>query len=124
MGGFAVEQTLVFVYADDEAAARASEPFTARGIPVEVLAPDGEDCVDRIAEAKPTGVVLDISGDWTDPLLVAQGVLADERLSRPLLVFVGGSPDSVTQCKATLPFGVYVKPEELVWVLKRLGIGL
>lgn len=119
-----MEQTLVFVYADSEAAARASEPFALKKIPFEILAPEGEQCLDRVAEAKPTAVVLDISADWTEPLLIAQGILADGRLSRPLLVFVGGTPDSVKQCKETLPFGVYVKPEELVWVLKRLGIGL
>jgi CheY-like chemotaxis protein len=117
-----VEETLVFVYSDDEAAEQASAPFTARGHVVEILSPEGEECLDKVAEAKPMAVVLDISDDWMTPLVIAQGILADERLSRPLLVFVGGSADSITQCKATLPFGVYVKPEELVWVLKRLGL--
>ncbi len=117
-----MEETLVFVYADEAAAEQVSAPFSSRGYTVEILSPDGEGCLDKVAEAKPMAVVLDISDDWMTPLVVAQGILADERLSRPLLVFVGGSADSIAQCKATLPFGVYVKPEELVWVLKRLGL--
>ena len=117
-----MEETLVFVYADVEVAERASAPFTSRGHHVEILTPDGAECIDKIAEAKPMVVVLDISEDWMTPLVVAQGILADSRLSRPLLVFVGGEAESIAQCKATLPFGVYVKPEELVWVLKRLGL--
>jgi CheY-like chemotaxis protein len=117
-----VEETLVFVYADEEAAEHAAAPFSSRGHTVEILSPDGEECVDKVAEARPMAVVLDISDDWMTPLVVAQGILADTRLSRPLLVFVGGSADAISQCKQTLPFGVYVKPEELVWVLKRLGL--
>jgi AmiR/NasT family two-component response regulator len=119
-----VEQRLVFVYADAESADRVSEPFASKGIDVVVLSPNGQDCLESVAAAHPTAVVLDISEDWTDPLVVAQGILADERLSRPLLVFVGGSAESVSQCKETLPFGVYVKPEELAWVLTRLGLRL
>ena len=117
-----MQETLVFVYADDELAKQVSEPFSRHGHSVELLGPEDPTCVDRIAECGPMAVVLDISDDWMAPLVVAQALLADERLSRPLLVFVGGSPDSIAQCKASLPFGVYVKPEELVWVLKRLGL--
>jgi hypothetical protein len=117
-----VEETLVFVYADEGAAEQLSAPFASRGHVVEILSPEDEASLDKVAEAKPMAVVLDISDDWMTSLVVAQGILADDRLSRPLLVFVGGSADSIAQCKATLPFGVYVKPEELVWVLKRLGI--
>ena len=117
-----MEETLVFVYADNEAAEKTSAPFSSRGYGVEILSPDSDECLEAIALAQPVAVVLDISEDWMAPVVIAQGILADERLSRPLLVFVDGTPESVAQCKATLPFGVYVRPEELVWVLKRLGL--
>ncbi len=119
-----MDQTLVFVYEDEQLAEEISAPFASRGHAVRILSPEAEGCVDCVAEAQPLAVVLDISDDWMTPLVVAQGILADERLSRPLLVFVGGSAESVSECKASLPFGVYVKPEELVWVLKRLGISV
>ncbi len=112
----------MFVYADAENAEQVSAPFASRGHSILILDPESPECLDTVAEAKPMAVVLDISADWMTPVVLAQGILADERLSRPLLVFVGGSSESIAQCKATLPFGVYVKPEELVWVLKRLGL--
>jgi hypothetical protein len=120
--GGAVEETLVLVYSDEEAAERVSAPFVSGGHSVRIVPPSDGDCLEQIVESRPIAVALDLSDEWEIPLALAQAILADGRLARPLLVFVGGSPETIGQCKAALPFGVYVRPEELVWVLKRLGL--
>lgn len=50
----------------------------------------------------------------------AQGMLADARFSRPLMVFLDGTAEQVASIKEWNPFAVFVTSAELPWVLKRL----
>lgn len=115
--------TLFFVHPDGIAAEEIAGRYRTRGWEVSVCAPDASDALDRIAQTRPVAAVFCLDGDCADDVrALAENVLGDSRLFRPLMVFVGGSPDDIAQARAMMPFGVFVSEDELPWVLKRLAI--
>jgi ActR/RegA family two-component response regulator len=79
------------------------------------------DTADLIAQTQPVACVFSLDGSETAALLdLAENVSADERLERPLLVFSGGHVEDVASVKTALPYAVFVRPDELEWVLKHL----
>lgn len=114
-------ETLFFVHADCDACGAIAEEFRGRGWLVETAAsPDG-DTLERIEALGPTATVFFLEGCEVAPAEhLAQRILEDGKVHRPLLVFVGGAPDAVAEAKAAMPFGVFVRADELGWVLKHL----
>lgn len=115
--------TLFFVHQDTQAAEQIAEQYKARGWEVSVCEPDASDALDRIAESRPVAAIFCLDGECADEVRrLAEEVLGDSRLFRPLMVFVGGTPDDIAQARAMMPFGVFVREDELPWVLKRLAV--
>lgn len=113
--------TLFFVDQDRDAAEEVADYFRERGWNVDCTQPAAPDALDRIAETSPVAAVFCLDGGCADDVLsLAEHVLSDERVPRPLMVFVDGSPTDITQARAAMPFGVFVHKDELAWVLRRL----
>jgi len=116
-----VADTLMFVCSDADRYVRYAAPFREAGWDTRTVAPDAADTLSVIEAASPIATVFDLDaghGEAVRTLVAA--LLADPDVSRPLLVFVGGDEALVGTIKADIPFGVFVKPDELAWVLKRL----
>ena len=115
--------TLFFVYPDAAQCDGVAADFRSRGWATEVASPSDADALDRMDATQPVAAVFCMDGDESgQTLALAEAVLADERLQRPLIVFVGGSPDDVGRARESMPYAVFVKPDELAWVLKRLAV--
>lgn len=115
--------TLFFVHPDRQSAEQLAGSYRDNGWQVAICQPSAPDALDRIAESRPVAAIFCLDSDCSDAMRsLAEKVLGDARLLRPLMVFVGGSPDDVAQSRAMMPFGVFVRPDELPWVLKRLAI--
>lgn len=115
--------TLLFVHAEANSAEQLADEYRGRGWDVSATTPDAPDALDRVAEAAPVAAVFCLDGECAaDVSAFAEKVLADQRIRRPLMVFVGGAEDDVGKVRASMPFGVFVRLDELPWVLKRLTI--
>lgn len=115
--------TLFFVHADADAADRIAGYYRGQGWNVSTAVPAATDALDRIADSHPVAAVFCLDGECADDVhSLAEHVLGDTRMSRPLMVFVGGSPVDVARARQNMPFGVFVRQDELPWVLKRLAV--
>ena len=114
-------ETLFFVHSDVASAEQLADEYRARGWSVESSSASATDALDRIAETSPVAAVFCLEGDCAQDVHdLAESILADGRLHRPLLVFVDGDSDDVAQARTSAPFGVFVRRDELPWVLRRL----
>lgn len=114
--------TLFFVSDDVVMCEALAQPYREHGWHTEQVLPDGPDALTRLAEARPLATICCLDGPSADKVRAfAESVLSDPRVVRPLMVFVGGTPDDIAQAKATMPFAVFVRAEELSWVLKHLA---
>jgi len=114
--------TLFFVSDDEMLCESLAQPYREHGWHTEQVLPAAADSLDRLAQGRPLAMVCCLDGPAaTDVAAFAQSVLADPRVIRPLMVFVGGTPEQIAQAKVSLPFAVFVRAEELPWVLKHLA---
>jgi len=114
-------ETLFFVHSNVESAEEVADEYRARGWSVESSSATATDALDRIAETSPVAAVFCLEGDCAQDVHdLAESILADGRIHRPLLVFVDGDPGDVERARISAPFGVFVRKDELPWVLKRL----
>lgn len=112
---------LFFVYKDLVAADQIAAPYRARGWSVEIEDPDADDALERMESAQPLAAVFGLDPAPADSVVAfAHDVVDDSHLHRPLMVFLGGDADAVDAAKHAVPYGVFVRPEELGWVLKHL----
>lgn len=117
--------TLFFVHSDEQSSHELAQFYQLRGWEVASADSHAADVLDRMAAANPVAAVFCLDGDCgTDVNAVVARAMADERLSRPLMVFVGGSAEDVAAARSVAPYGIFVRPDELPWVLKRLVIKL
>lgn len=113
--------TLFVVHADEQDPDEISQLYQLRGWEITVADPHAADVLDRMAAANPVAAVFCLDGQCgPDVNAVAERALADHRLSRPLMVFVSGSAEDVAAARIISPYGIFVRPDELPWVLKRL----
>ncbi len=113
--------TLFFVHSNQEAADQFAEEYRSRGWDVASADATATDALDRVAEASPVAAVFCLEGDCAAEVNhLAESVMTDGRIHRPLLVFVGGEPEDIAAAHAAVPFGVFVRKDELPWVLRRL----
>ncbi|MBI5231488.1 MAG: hypothetical protein HY876_04900 [Coriobacteriales bacterium] len=113
-------ETLFFLHADPVTAAALAAPLASRGYAIEIASPSEPHVCDTIADTAPLALVISLDGECDEAREVAAGVLADARVPRPLMLFVGGTAREVQETKESLPFGVFLDQDEVVWSLKRL----
>ncbi len=114
-------QTLYLVHVDEETLEQIGGPLVSQGWDVKTIQPDAPDLTDLFASELPVAAVWCLEGDCADQVrMAAAGVLADERIVRPLMIFIGGTPEAIAQARASVPYGVFVNAAELPWVLKRM----
>jgi|GEM_PF-3502438 len=113
--------TLFFVHPDEDAAADLAAYYSALGWNVATSGPLATDALDRVALSNPVAAVFCLTGTCIDEVHALAGcILGDDRLRRPLMVFVGGSDEEIAMARSDTPYAVFVSQEELPWVLKRL----
>src|SRR5512139_3134245 len=104
-----MKQTLFFVHDDRTAAEELAAPHRDGGWQISFASPYDEDALNRIAETNPIAAVFCLDGDcFESTSQLAREVMADPRRVRPLMVFVGGSEESVMRAKAEIPVGLFV----------------
>jgi hypothetical protein len=115
-------EKLFFLHEDPSTAAVIAAPLASRGYAIEISSVREPDVEDAIADANPLAVVISLQSDAECDASreIAAEVLADARMARPLLVFVGGTAEQVAETRAALPYGLYVRPDEVAWTLKHL----
>lgn len=113
--------TLFFVHSDERAAEELADTYRGRGWNVSVAAPDAADALQRLETAAPVAAVFCLDDDCAAEVnALAEKVVADPDIKQPLMVFVGGNPAAVEYARSLAPYGVFVRQDELPWVLKRL----
>ena len=113
--------TLFFVHSDADAADELAGYYRGQGWQVESARPADPAALDSIAHASPVAVVFCLDSECAEDVhTLAEKVVGDARIARPLMVFAGGSPEDVGRARQNMPFGVFVRLDELAWVLKRL----
>jgi len=111
----------MFVCNDADRCAQYAAPFRQAGWDTQTVAPDSADTLPTIEAASPVATVFDLDAGHGEAVrALAAALVADPNVARPLLVFVGGDEASVGAIKLDIPFGVFVQPDELAWVLKHL----
>jgi len=116
-----MSSTLMFVCTDAEKCVALAEPLRAAGWEIKVSDPTAGDALEAIEAEAPVATVFDLdNGSDQASHELARALMGDPNLPRPLLVFMGGHADTVAMIKADIPFGVFVNPDELTWVLKHL----
>ena len=117
--------TLFFVHPDEHSPQQIAEAYQLRGWNIVVSPPHADDALDRMAQAEPVVAVFCLDGErGGDSRTLATGALADARIARPLMVFAGGGAAEVAAARAAAPYGIFVRMDELAWVLKRLMVKL
>ncbi len=115
-------ETLYFVHSDVIAAEELARPYGERGWGTVISAPNAEDAYDRAADCRPIAAVISLEGPAADDArALGLRLTQEEDFPKPLMVFLGGSADQVALMKEALPYALFVKPEELAWVLKHLS---
>ena len=116
-----MSSTLMFVCSDTEKCATLAEPLSDAGWEIKTIDPADSDALESIEAASPVATVFDLE-IGADQVIheLAKAMLGDPDLPRPLLVFMGGETETAEAIKADIPFGVFVRPDELTWVLKHL----
>lgn len=114
-------ETLFFLHPDPVTAAAIAAPLASRGYAIEISSADEPHVGDTIVDSAPVALVVSLEADGDKARQVAAGVLADARVQRPLLLFVGGTPTEIAETRQSLPFGVFLAQDEVEWSLKRLA---
>jgi len=113
--------TLFFVHTSDQNPNEIAATYQLRGWDIAVAGPHAADALDRMAISTPVAAVFCLDGDCApDVTAFAALALADERTNKPLMVFVGGEASDIAAARSISPYGIFVRPDELPWVLKRL----
>lgn len=114
--------TLFFVHDDQAIADEVARPYRERGWHVEVSAAEAPDAVDRIFSVATLAAIFFLDGtpDGTAQAL-ARALLADGRTPHPLMVFVNGSHEENDELRAEMPAALFVRLDEIPWVLKHLS---
>ena len=113
--------TLFFVHTSEQNPNELAAAYALRGWNIAAAGPHVEDALDRMAESHPVAAVFCLDGECVpDVTAFAQLVLADDRTNKPLMVFVGGEANDIAAARGVAPYGIFVRPDELPWVLKRL----
>jgi len=111
----------MFVCSDEGRCAQYAAPFRQAGWETRTVAPDAADTLTQIEAEAPVATVFDLADGHGEAIrALAAALVSDPNVARPLLVFVGGDDATAGAIKADIPFGVFVKPDELAWVLKHL----
>jgi len=120
VGGPMVD-TLFFVHTSEQDPNAIAAAYQLRGWNIAVAGPYADDALERMAVTSPVAAVFCLDGDCaSDVTAFAEHVLADERTNKPLMVFVGGEASDIAAARTTSPYGIFVRADELPWVLKRL----
>lgn len=115
--------TLFFVHTSEQEPSEIAAAYQLRGWDIVAAEPTAINALERMALCNPVAAVFCLDGECgSDILGFAEKALADKRTSSPLMVFVGGSADEVAAARLSAPYGIFVRPDELPWVLKRLAI--
>ncbi len=113
--------TLFFVHTTEQNPNELAATYELRGWNVDGAAPYAEDALDRMADSRPVAAVFCLDGNCApDVTAFAEHALADDRTNKPLMVFVGGAGSDIAAARGVAPYGIFVRPDELSWVLKRL----
>lgn len=112
--------SLVFVYRDTQAAETLAQPYGARGWSTSVVAADDPKAVDLVCAAAPMVIALDAAGDISPALSTACAALERHPDTDPLVVFIDPERDQRESAKQRLPYALFIKSEELPWILKHL----
>jgi len=113
--------TLFFVHTSAQDPNEIAAAYQLRGWDIAVAGPHADDALDRMAVTSPVAAVFCLEGDCaTDVTAFAEHALADDRTNKPLMVFVGGEASDIAAARGIAPYGIFVRPDELPWVLKRL----
>jgi hypothetical protein len=119
-----VTSNLLFLGADEETCEAVAAECRVRGWGIVTAAlgsPDVESKV--ISESAPAALVICLDGLRADQVSqIAARLAADDREDRPLLMFAGGTTEDVAQLKAVASHAVFVKPDEVDWMLKHLVV--
>lgn len=117
-----MSDTLVFVDGDHDHAEGLAATYRDKGWGVLTAPADSTRTIELIAEERPVAAVFCLDGPKAfDACSLAESILYDQRGIRPLMIFLGGSAEDAKAAKSMVPVGVFVKPDELPWVLKRLS---
>lgn len=117
--------TLFFVHASEQDPQVLAQAYQLNGWDIVASDPRAVDALERMAMTSPVAAVYCFDGDCaSDVQSFAAQVMADDRTNRPLMVFVGGEASDIAEAKAVAPYGIFVRPDELAWVLKRLTVKL
>lgn len=112
----------MFLHDEPATAERVGAPFSSKGWSVYTAGLDIT-TIDTVASLKPLAAVFCLEGCQASRAEeLAAALIDDERLLRPLMVFVGGEPAHIASIKQRIPMGVFVYEDELPWVLKHLSI--
>lgn len=118
-------ETLFFVHTSEQDPHEIAAAYQLRGWNIAVSEPKAVDALERMAESSPVAAVFCLGGDCgSDVMEFAASALSDERTKRPLMVFVGGAAHEIASARSIAPYGIFVRPDELPWVLKRLVVKL
>lgn len=114
--------TLFFVHDDQAVADEIARPYRERGWHVEVSAAEAPDAVDRVFTSGTLAAIFFLDGtpDGTARAL-ARALFTDGRTPHPLVVFVNGSPEVNEELRAEMPAALFVRLDEIPWVLKHLS---
>lgn len=113
--------TLVFVCGEAARCEEMTAPFAEAGWQTKTVSAESSDALAAIEAEAPVATVFDLeAGHGAAIQSIAAALMSDPNVSRPLLVFVGGDQATVAILKEDVPFGVFVKTDELAWVLKHL----
>lgn len=113
--------TLFFVHDDVLAAEEVARPYVERGWHVEVCPSDEQGAVDRILGAEALVAVFFLDSSDGSCRALAHELIEDKRGGHPMVVFVDGDPQEIAQLRVQMPAALYVRLEELPWVLKHLS---
>lgn len=114
--------TLFFVSDDVVLCESLAQPYREHGWHTEQVLPGDPESLQRLAESRPLAAICILDGPSAEAVCAfAESVVADPRVLRPLMVFVGGSAEDIAVAKVSMPFAVFVRAEELPWVLKHLA---
>ena len=113
--------SLYFAHSDVRDPREIAAAYRLRGWDVAVHDPASSESLELLASMDPLAVVFCLdSSCGSDVMSFAETVMADERTNRPLMVFVDCAAEEIVQAKGFAPYGIFVRPDELAWVLKRL----
>jgi len=112
---------LFFVHCDVAQADAVAASCRGRGWNTVVSSAQATDAVEQVSASQPVAAVFCLDGECVDDVnALAAKVVSNPSCGNPLMLFVSGTPDDKVKARAIAPYGIFVSPEELPWVLKRL----